>query len=154
MRDIAKRTKATVIGTLESKLDNTLLDLEICIEYHEILLFDKNRHGGGVAIYIRSYKLNFLLRNEIESITFDILMPHTKPITVGIIYRPPNKPKFLDIFKENLPKLNTSYREFYFLGDFNINLFENGKYVFHKSSSNNKNIHSQKSTRNAALFSV
>ena len=69
-------------------------------------------------------------------------MPHTKPITVGIIYRPPNQSKFLDIFEENLPKLNTSYREIYFLGDFNINLFENGKYVFQKSSSNNKNLDS------------
>ena len=69
-------------------------------------------------------------------------MPHTKSITDGIIYRPPNQSKFLDIFEENLPKLNTSYRETYFLGDFNINLFENGKYVFHKSSSNNKNLDS------------
>ena len=97
------------------------------------------------ACYIRSgisYKLNSLLPNEIENITFDILMPHTKPITVGVIYRPPNQSKFLDIFEENLPKLNTSYREIYFLGDFNINLFENGKYVFQKSSSNNKNLDS------------
>ena len=69
-------------------------------------------------------------------------MPHTKPITVGIIYRPPNQSKFLDIFEENLPKLNTSYREIYFLGDFKINLIENGKYVFNKSSSNNKNLDS------------
>ena len=71
-------------------------------------------------------------------------MPHTKPITVGIIYRPPNQSKFLDIFEENLPKLNTSYREIYFLGNFNSNLFENGKYIFHKSSSNNKNLDSLK----------
>ena len=97
---MSKRTKATVIGTSESKLDNTLLDPEICIEYHEILRFDKNRHGGGVAIYIRSYKLNFLLRNEIESITFDILMPHTKPITVGIIYRPQISLNFLIFLKK------------------------------------------------------
>ena len=69
-------------------------------------------------------------------------MPHTKLIAVGIIYRPPNQFKFLDIFEENLPKLNTSYREIYFLGNFNSNLFENGKYIFHKSSSNNKNLDS------------
>ena len=69
-------------------------------------------------------------------------MPHTKPITIRIIYRPPNQSKFLDIFEENLPKINTSYREIYFLGDFNINLFENGKYVFDKCSSNNKNLDS------------
>ena len=158
LRDIAKRTKAAVIGISESKLDSTVLDPEIYIDNYEILRFDRNRHGGGVACYIRSdisYKLNSFLPNEIENITFNILMPHTKPITVGIICRPPNQSKFLDIFEENLPKLNTSYHEICFLGDFNINLFENGKYVFHKSSSNNKNLdHSQKSTMNVALFPV
>ena len=57
-------------------------------------------------------------------------MPHMKPIIVGIIYRPSHQSKFLDIFEENLPKLNTSYREIYFLGDFNINLFEKEKNMF------------------------
>ena len=121
-----------MIGISESKLDSTVLYPKTYIENYEIHRFDRNRHGGSVACYIRSdisYKLNSVLPNEIKNITFDILMPHTKPITVGIIYRPPNQSKFLDIFEENLPKLNTSYREIYFLGDFNINLFESGKYV-------------------------
>ena len=144
-RDVAKRTKAAVIGVWESKLDSTVLDPEIYIGNYENLRFNRNRHGGAAACYIRSeidYKLNSLLPNEIKNITFDILMPHTKPITVGIIYRPPNQSKFLDIFEENLPKLNTSYHEIYFLGDFNINLFENRKYVFQKSSSNIQNLDS------------
>ena len=61
MRDIAKRTKAAVIGISEFKLDSTVLDPEIYIDNYEILHFDRNRHGGGVACYIRSdisYKLN------------------------------------------------------------------------------------------------
>ena len=93
LRYIAKKTKAAVIGILESKLDNTVLDSEIYIENYEIIYFDRKRQGGGLACYIRSsisYKLNSFLPNEIENITFDILMPHTKPITVGVIYRPPN----------------------------------------------------------------
>ena len=141
LRDIAKRTKDNAIGISESKLDGTVLDPEIYTDNYEIPHFNRNQQGGGVACYI-SYKLYSFLPNETENITFNILMPHTKPITVGIIYRPPNQSKFLDIFEENLPKFNTSYREIYFLGDFNINLFENGKYVFQKSSSNNKNLDS------------
>ena len=144
LRDIAKRTNAAVIGISESKLNSTVLDPEIYTENYEILRFDRNRHGG-VACCIRSdviYKLNSFLPNEIENITLDILMPQTKSITVGIIYRPPNQSKFLDIFEENLPILNTNYREIYFLGHFNINLFKNGKYIFQKSSSNNKNLDS------------
>ena len=118
---------------MESKFDSTVLDREIYIENYEILRFDRNWHGGGVACYIRSdisYKLNSFLPKEIENITFNILMPHMKSILIGIIYRPPNQSKCLDIFEENLPKLNTSYHEIYLLGDFNFNLFENRKYVF------------------------
>ena len=91
LRDIAKRTKPAVIGMSESKLDSTVLDSQVYIDNYKILHFDRNRHGRRVACYIRSdirYKLNSFLPNEIENITFGILMPHTKPITVGIIYSP------------------------------------------------------------------
>ena len=67
-------------------------------------------------------------------------MPHTKPITTGIIYRPPNQSKSFDIFGENVPKLNKSYRKIYVPSDFNVNLFENGKYIFNKSYSHSKNL--------------
>ena len=100
----------------ESKYDSTVLDLEICIENYEIHRFDRSRHGGGVTCYVRSdisYKLNSFLPNEIENTTFDILMPHTKLITIRIIYRPPNQSKFIYIPEENLPELITSYREMY-----------------------------------------
>ena len=40
-----------------------------------------------------------------------------------------NQSNLLDIFEENLPKLNTTYREIYLLGDFNITLFENGNMI-------------------------
>ena len=112
-----------MIGISESELGSTVLDPEICNENYEILCFDRNRHWGDVACYIRSdisYKLNYFLPNEIENSTFNILMPHTKPITIAIIYRPQNQTKCLDIFEEDLPKLNTGYRGIYLLGNFNV----------------------------------
>ena len=92
-----------MIGISEPKLDSAVLDPEICIENYEILRFDRNRHEGGVAFYLRSdisYKLNSFLPNEIENSTFNILMPHTKPIAIGIIYRPQIKLKFLIFLKK------------------------------------------------------
>ena len=62
------------------------------------------------------HKLNYFQLNEIESVTFDILMLHTNPITIGINYRPLNQSNFLDA------KYKTSYREIYYLGDFNLYL--------------------------------
>ena len=88
LREIAKITKSAVICISQSKVKSTVLGSEIYIENYEILRFDRNQQGGGVACYIRSdisYKLNYILLYEIESITFDILMPHTKPIAVGFI---------------------------------------------------------------------
>ena len=140
LRDIAKTTKPAMIGISESKLDSTVLDPEISTENLEILLFNGNWHRG-VACYI-SYKLNSFLSNEIVNITFNILILHMKLITIGIIYRSPNQSKFFDAFEENLLKRSTSYHKIYFLEDFNINLFQNGKYVFEILPTNNKNLDS------------
>ena len=54
LRAIAKKSRATVIGITESKLDETVLDGEINIDGYELIRSDRNRHGGGVACYIRN----------------------------------------------------------------------------------------------------
>ena len=38
----------------------------------------------------------------------------------------------MEIFNENLSKVDTNNVETYILGDFNINLWQNGHYVFQK----------------------
>ena len=48
LREIAKKTRATVIGLTETKLDATILDSEVNIEGYELIRSDRNRHGGGV----------------------------------------------------------------------------------------------------------
>ena len=53
---------------------------------YDILRCDRNKNGGGVACYIRKYLwLNTRALNckEIENIIFDILLPKSKPITIG-----------------------------------------------------------------------
>ena len=34
---------------------------------------------------------------EIENIIFDIILPKSKPITLGIFYRPPNQANFMEL---------------------------------------------------------
>ena len=65
---------------------------------------------------------------DIEGIFFDILLPKAKPIFTGIIYRPPTCINFLDFFNKHLDDINLD-NEIFLLGDFNINLFHNGKYI-------------------------
>ena len=89
---IAKKSRASVIGITESKLDETILDEEINIDGYELARSDRNRHGGGVVCYIRndiSFNVRGDFSSEIENIFSDIFLPKTKPILIGILYRPP-----------------------------------------------------------------
>ena len=62
----------------------------------------------------------------------EILFPKTNPITVGIIYRPPNQSNSLQIVNENLAKLHTLKKELLILGHFNKKL-ENESHARNKS---------------------
>ena len=135
LRHIARLTNAAVMGISESKLDDSVSASEIQIDEYDLLRCDRNRHGGGVACYIRndlSYNVKSYFPKDIENIFFELLLPNTKPIVVGTIYRPPNQTNFMEIFNENLSKVDTNNVETYILGDFNINLWQNGHYVFQK----------------------
>ena len=75
----------------ESKLDPTIFDPEITIEGYVLLRKDRNRHGGGVACYIRNdicFNVIDIFPTEIESIFVDILLPKSKYFGVGDFYRP------------------------------------------------------------------
>ena len=91
-RFIAKFTNAAVIGICESKRDTSVLEQEISIDSYKILCWDRNRHGGCVACYIRndlSYNILSVFPREIEIFFFEILLPNSKPVILGTIYRPP-----------------------------------------------------------------
>ena len=55
LRFSAKSTDAAVIGNYESKLHASVLAQKISPDNYKILRWDKNRHGGGVACYIKNY---------------------------------------------------------------------------------------------------
>ena len=57
------------------------------------------------------------------------MLPKTKPFIVGIFYRPPNKSKFLENITDDFSKLHTENNDVFILGDMNINLSKNGKYI-------------------------
>ena len=125
LRHIARLTNAAVIRISESKLDDSVSKSEIQIDEYDLLRCDRNRDGGGVACYIRndlSYNVKSYFPKDIENIFFELLLPNTKPVVVGPIYRPPNQANFMEIFNENLSKVDTNNVKTYILGDFNINL--------------------------------
>ena len=101
---IAKLSEAVVIGISESKLDDSVLSSEIQIENYDLIRSDRNRHVGGVVCFIRnvlSYNTKSLLSSEIENTFTEIFLPHSKPLIVGTIYRPPSQVSFTETITEH-----------------------------------------------------
>ena len=70
----------------ETRLDNTVSDSEVKISGYDIVRRDRNRNGGGVAMYIRS-NISFINRNDLvpdvlEQICVEIHKPKSKPYTL------------------------------------------------------------------------
>ena len=87
------------MGITESKLDYTVPDLEVNLPVYDILRYDRNRDVGGATCYIRKdlcFNERPLNCQEIENIIFDILLTKSKPITIGVFYRPPNQVNFME----------------------------------------------------------
>ena len=42
-----------ILAINETKHDHTILDCEIHINNYSIVCYDRNRYGGGVAIYVK-----------------------------------------------------------------------------------------------------
>ena len=62
-----------------------------------------------MACYIRnnlSYNVRENFSNDIENIFLDIMLPKTKPILIGVVYRPPDKSHFVGLFSEALVTLS------------------------------------------------
>ena len=87
---------------------------------------------------------------DIESIFLDILLSKTKPIFVGIIYRPPKSIHFLECFNKHLDDINLD-SEILLLGVFNINL-HNGRYILKENQAMQNRIPSTSLVSQYQLF--
>ena len=94
MKNTANLTNGTVIGLSETKLDNTVLSSELEIEGYGPVRSDRSRRRGSVACFVKNSisqnrKPNFCINTE--SISIEIFLPKSKPVLIGILYRPPHK---------------------------------------------------------------
>ena len=132
LRDITNYIKPEILGITESKLDSSITNAEVNINGYSINRNDKNRNGESAACYIRNdlcFNIKNIFSNSIEHVFFKILIPKVKPIAIGIFYLPPNENDFLKIFSNESQQIVSKTNEIYLLGDFNINLLQNGKFI-------------------------
>ena len=107
---------------------------ELEIEGYDLVRSDRSRRGGGVACFVKnsvSYnrKPNFCINTE--SIFIQIFLPKSKPILIGILYRPPDEYDFVNWPERTFSDTNFfESQEYYLLGDININLQPKDKEIF------------------------
>ena len=113
-----------IICLNETLLDETINDHEVNITGYEILRKDRNRNGGGVAVYVRN-TINYISRteldtNDLEAITVEISKPRSKPFIVNCMYRPPNSTvELFSAYEKLIEKLDSENKEIILIGDFN-----------------------------------
>ena len=113
-----------LIGT-ESHLDETVMSSEVF--HHSILRtyrHDRNRHGGGVFILVRSDISSSLIHvsESIEQIWVHIHKQYKQSIILGSVYFPPNSTvTVLDELQDTISKIGNSHPTAKLLlgGDFN-----------------------------------
>ena len=118
---------------VETWLSDDVLDNEIFIPNYSIVRLDRNRHGGGVAIYIHcTITYNVLLCGPagLELLVVSLLRNHFK-LCLSVFYRPPSSPSSIfDTLCDALLSVDSSYfSNFVILGDFNAN-FVTSHYLY------------------------
>ena len=127
VRIFCETHKPHVLCLNETKLSNEINDEDLQIEnYHTIFRKDRDRHGGGVAIYVSDtikLKKREDLLTEIKSITVELDIPFVKPILITTVYRPPDSlVEIFDQLESHLSRIDNENKESIFAGDINCNL--------------------------------
>ena len=96
LRIFTETHKPHVLCLNETKLDDKTRDEDLFVMgFHPIFRKDRNKYGGGVAIYV-SEDIKFKKRDDLitdmESTSIELVIPHVKPIIVTSIYRPTGSP--------------------------------------------------------------
>ncbi len=88
LKILLKEIPFDIICINETRLNNSIDNNVVKIPGYGILRCDRNRHGGGVAIYIRdnfvSVNQNDLMPVSLEAICVEIKKPRMKPFLVSL----------------------------------------------------------------------
>ncbi|CAG2198875.1 unnamed protein product [Mytilus edulis] len=127
-----------IICISESHLDKSITDDQIKLNgFHKPIRLDRNRHGGGVTIYIKN-SLHFIIRNDISVSNLELLWVEVRNCSnekflVGVLYRPPNSNSNLwDLFSESVDKALDCNLPIFLCGDFNCDMMSNSSNSFKK----------------------
>lgn len=129
IRHLSKNSKVGILCFTETWLDDSVKDAEIELDNYLIVRRDRNRKGGGVCIYVRA-DIGFnhrtdLHSDQIEALWLDIQLPLSKPILIGVCYRPPDQSQFYELLEELCTqRMDLLGKEVILMGDFNTDVLK------------------------------
>ena len=137
LRIVCETEKPGIVCIVESWLDNSISDNEISIPTYQLFRHDRNRHGGGVAIYVHfSFICNVILKAgpfDLEFISVSLLSRSSfGKFCLCLFYRPPSSPvSVLDNLCTTLQIVNpVDFSNFLLLGDFNVDFCNPEHHLF------------------------
>ena len=116
-----------IITISETHLDETIMDSEVALEGFCLERLDRNRRGGGVAVYVddslpyhRRYDFE---QNGVEALWVEIKPKNSKAILIGTIYRPPRSScEYQSMIEQMVSRVSDLNVELIVLGDLNYNM--------------------------------
>ena len=83
----------SIVCIVESWLDDSITDNELCIDNYAIVRADRNRHGGGAPIYVLdTFSFNVIYSGslDLELIILSVCLAPPSPLKLsfGLFYRP------------------------------------------------------------------
>ena len=123
LRLLASTQNPHILAVTETWLDNSISDSEVMVPGYQLVRRDRNRHGGGIAMYIQDH-LPFtitLSHANAELLVIELCLRRSM-VLCGLFYRPPSSDVSVltdvEPALEQLPPSKT--RTLVLLGDFNI----------------------------------
>ena len=114
----------------ETKLDLSISDSLVNVDNYRIIRNDRDRHGGGVAVYVHesiSYKIrsDLMMPDNLEVVTLQTTNSKFKPFIVTSIYRPPGKPvSYFNDTEALLASLDSDNKEAIIMEDTNCDFLD------------------------------
>ena len=123
---IIEQHSIDIISINETHLDSTINNFEINIPGFSLYRNDRNRHGGGVAFYVRetiSHTLRAdLSMTDIESLWVEMKSPDGTSYLLCSMYRPPSASHdYYDKMIENIDLVSMLNKEIVIFRDLNFN---------------------------------
>ena len=124
LRTVAVSATPSIIALCETWLDESVPDSALFIPNFHMIQRDRNRHGGGLLLYISDDIPSTCLRRHpsLELLVVKLIFKQG-PLAPALYYRPPSSALNFDNFEDAILSLSPSLlRNCVLLGDFNVDV--------------------------------